>query len=160
MLILVARINIYSFSHRLTRSLLSKYSVSSNNRQYYHSESETTQSQFSDYLINLHSWKLTHRPHQPTLHWSSRFRQQFEIGDEEEQLSVDWDSWFQQHQSSTLILLSQQNHNLSSQDQLPCVNLIQLTSMPKRSRESSSSTNISNKHEKYIHRKFSFVFKF
>ncbi len=157
MLTLVARINIYSSSQRLTRSLLFSTSTSSNIPQYYHSESQTTQPQFSHYLVSLHSWKLTHQPREPNLHWNSRFRhqqhqQQIET-EEQDQSSENWDLWFQQHQSPSLLPFSQRNNSFS-QDQLYFLDLPPSTSMPKRSRESSSSINISNKREKYSHCKF------
>jgi hypothetical protein len=98
MLTLVARINIYSSSQRLTRSLLFHSSISSNIRQYHHSEGQSTQPQFSHYLVSLHSWKLTHQPREPSLHWNSRFRPQQQIEVEEhDQPSENWDLWFQQH---------------------------------------------------------------
>ncbi|CAF1211818.1 unnamed protein product [Rotaria sordida] len=122
------------------------FSISSNIRQYRYIESQTPHSPSSHYIINLHSWKLTHQPREPTLHWSSRFRQQqqqqFETEEQEEnQSSENWDSWFQQHQSSLLLPFSQH--------QLYFLDHSRLTSMPKRPRESSSPIHISNKREKY-----------
>jgi len=157
MLTLVARINIYSSSQRLTRSLLFSTSTSSNIRQYHHSESQTTEPQFSHYIVGLHSWKLTHQPREPNLHWNSRFRQQKHQQqtetEEQDQSSENWDLWFQQHQSPSILPFSQRNNSFS-QDQLYFLDLPQSISMPKRPRESSSSINISNKREKYSHCKF------
>ncbi len=153
MLTLVARINLYSSSQRLTRSLL----ISSSTRQYRHSESQTTQPQFSHYLVSLHSWKLTHQPREPSLHWSPRFRQQQQLieVEEQDQPSENWDLWFQQHQSPSLLPFSQRN-NFFSQDQLYFLDLPSSPTMPKRPAGSSSSLNIPNKREKYSHRKFFF----
>ena len=97
MLTFIARINIYPSSQRLTRSLLFKSSIPSSTRQYHHSED---QPQFSQFLVSLHSWKLTHQPREPNLQWNSRFRPQQQIKVEEhDQPSENWDLWFQQHQS-------------------------------------------------------------
>ncbi len=149
MLTLVARINIYSSSQRLTRSLLFHSSISSNIRQYHHSEGQSTQPQFSHYLVSLHSWKLTHQPREPSLHWNSRFRPQQQIEVEEhDQPSENWDLWFQQHQSPPLLPFSQRNNSFS-QDQLYFLDYPYSTSMPKRTRESSSSIDRSNKRERY-----------
>ncbi|CAF3551455.1 unnamed protein product [Rotaria sp. Silwood2] len=152
MLTSVARINIYFSSQRITRYLLSNFSISSNTQQYRYIESQTAHSQSSNYIVNLHSWKLTHQPREPTLHWNPRFRQQqqqFETEEQEDNRSSEnWDSWFQQHQSPSLLPFSQRN-NLFSQHQLYFLDHPHLTSMPKRPRESSSPINISNKREKY-----------
>jgi len=158
MLTLVARINIYSSSQRLTRLLLFNSSTSSNIRQYHHSESQTTQPQFSHYLVSLHSWKLTHQPREPSLHWNPRFRpqqqlQQIETEEREDQSIENWDLWFQQHQSPSLLPFSQRNNSLS-QDQIYFLDLPHSTSMSKRPRESTSSIDISNKREKYSPCKF------
>ena len=155
MLTLVARTNIYSSSQRLTRSLLSSSYIPSNTRQYFHSERQIASSQFSHYLVNFQSWKLTHQPHEPNLHWNPRFRQQqqeIEI-EEQDQSSENWDLWFQQHQSPSLLPFSQRN-NLFSQDQIYFLDLPDSVSMSKRPRESSSSLEISNKREKYSDCKF------
>jgi hypothetical protein len=163
MLTSVARINIYSSSQRLTRSLLSSNSIPSNPHQYYHSENQTTQPQTNHYLINHHSWKLTHQPREPSLHWNPRFRQQqfqAEEKDEEDQSSDNWDSWFQQHQSPSLLPFSQRN-NLFSKNQVYFLDLPHCTTMPKRSRDWQSPNEIPNKREKYSHCKFlniSFLF--
>ncbi|CAF0732824.1 unnamed protein product [Adineta steineri] len=148
----VARINIYSSSQRLTRYLIPSFSISSNNRQYYSIENQTTPPHITHYLINLHSWKLTHQPREPSLHWNPRFRQQQIQTEqqEEEQLSENWDSWFQQQTTPKLRPFSQRN-NLLSENQLYFLDSSHLTSMPKRSREYESHTEISNKREKYSH---------
>jgi hypothetical protein len=154
MLTLATRINIYSSSQRLTRSLLSSSSTLSNTRQYHSGESQT---EFSHYLINLHSWKLTHQPYEPNLHWNPRFRQQQQkIEIEEDQSTENWDSWFQQPPAPPLIPFSQRN-NLFSQDQLYFLDPSHYTPMPKRRRESQTPSPFieqPNKREKYHHCKF------
>jgi hypothetical protein len=152
MLTSVARINIYSSSKRLTRSLLFNSSIPFNTHQYYHSEN---QPQLSHYLVSFQSWKLTHQPHEPNLHWNSRFRQQQQIEtDESDQSSENWDLWFQQHQRPSLLPFSQRN-NLFSQDQLYFLDQPDPTPMSKRPRESPSSIEIPNKRERYSDCKFS-----
>lgn len=158
MFTLVTRINIYSSSQRLTRLSLFNTSIPSNIRQYHYSEKQTTQPQFSHYLVSLHSWKLTHQPREPSLHWNPRFRQQqqqqLQIETEEQnQSSENWDLWFQQHQTLSILPFSQQN-NLFSEDKLYFLDFPHSTTMPKRQRESSSPLNISNKREKNSHCKF------
>ncbi len=163
MLTLIARINICFSSQRLTHSLLFNTSISSITRQYHYSESQTTQPHFTHYFVNLHSWKLTHQPHEPRLHWNPRFRQQQQQQlietEEQDQSSENWDLWFQQYQSLSLLPFSQQN-NFLSQDKLYFLDLPHSTSMPKRPRESSSSIDISNKREKYSHCKFFYIIYF
>ena len=158
MLTLVARTYIHSSSQHFTRCLFFNYplSSSSNTRQYHHNQNQSTQPQFSHYLINLQSWKLTHQPHEPTLHWNPRFRQHQQVETDEQVPSSDyWDSWFEQHQSPSLLPFSQRN-NFISTDQVYFLDFPHSTSMPKRPRESSSSIDKSNKREKYSHCKFPF----
>ena len=152
MLTLVARINIYSASQRLTRPLLISASIPSPTRQSHHSTSQGTQPPFGHYLFNVHSWKLTHQPREPSLHWNSRFRQQQQLTEteEQEQSTEDWDLWFQQQQSPSLLPFSQRNNSFST-DKVYFLDLPQVTSMPKRSRESSSIIEIPTKREKYSH---------
>ncbi|CAF1488521.1 unnamed protein product, partial [Rotaria sordida] len=92
-------------------------------RHYYHSQNQLPQPQLSHYLINLHSWKLTHQPHEPTLHWNYRFRQQ-------QHLQID----------------------LEEEDQsIYCPKILNFPLMSKRRREFSPSLEISNKREKSSH---------
>ncbi|CAF1465331.1 unnamed protein product [Rotaria magnacalcarata] len=150
MLILVARINFYFSSQHLTRSLLSNICISSNTREYHNDVSQNIGSQLNQYIINLHSLKLTHQPREPTLHWNPRFRQQHHLDIEkrvEDHSSENWDSWFQPQQSPSLFSYSQRTNTLS-EHQLYFLDNPNFTSMHKRSRESSSSINISNKRKK------------
>ena len=142
MFTLIARINIYSSSQRITRLLLFNPSTSFNTHQYFHSESH---SQFNHYLVNLHAWKLTHQPHEPTLHWNPRFRQQeqqqqFAI-EEQDQSSENWDLWFHQYQSPSLLPFSQ--------DKVYFLDLPHSTTMPKRPSTPSPTVDISYKRKKY-----------
>lgn len=146
MLTLATKITAYCPSHRITHFLLYTFTIPSNNRYYHYSSSSTTQSQFSNPIVSFHSWKLTHQPREPTLHWNLRFRQQqnFDTEEQEEkdQSSENWDSWFQQQQQLPSLLSFSRN-------QLSFFDPAQHTSMPKRQTESSSSPNISIKRKKY-----------
>ncbi|CAF3404623.1 unnamed protein product, partial [Rotaria sp. Silwood2] len=108
-------------------------------------QNQLPQPQLSHYLINLHSWKLTHQPHEPTLHWNYRFRQQqhLEIDLEEDQSSEYWDWWFEQNQSTILLPFSE--------NQVYCPKILNFPSISKRQREFSLSLEISNKREKSSH---------
>jgi hypothetical protein len=150
----VARINIYSSPYRLARCLLSNSSFPPNTRRLHQSDHPRAQPQIIHYLVNFHSWRLTHQPREPTLHWNTRFREQnvrTEV-EEEEQSSENWDLWFQQQQSSPLVPYSER-HNSFSPDQVYFLDQARSVTMPKRSRESYSPVEIPHKREKYSPRK-------
>lgn len=152
MLTLIIRHNLHFSSQRIPRILLPNIPTSSRHRQYNYNPSVNLDSKVTQYLVSLHSWKLTHKPREPTLHWNPRFRQQqqqqlFETTEKEEHLSIEqWDSWFEQKPS---INLNCPKDNLIVEDQLYFLNNLNITSMPKRSRESSVSIDKPNKREKY-----------
>ena len=153
MLTLAARSHIHPSSHRLICSLLFKPSVSPNPRQYYHREQPTSQTDLNQIVIGLYSSRLTHQPHEPTLHWNSRFRpqnQSIEI-EEHDQSSINWDSWIQ-HQSPRILPFSQRDNSFSD-DQLYFLDFPLSTTMPKRSREHTSTVDLPNKREKHTPRK-------
>ncbi|UJR28821.1 hypothetical protein I4U23_010045 [Adineta vaga] len=108
------------------------------------------QSPITYFLINLYSWKLTHQPREPRLHWSSRFRQSKLKTEEveDDQTSENWDSWFEQHQALPLLPFSQQTNSLSI-DRIYFLDQSQTISMPKRSRDLQSPVEIPHKRERY-----------
>lgn len=145
-----------SSPHYLTRYLLSYASSLPNTRQFHSNENKPNESYLTHFLINLHSWKLTHQPREPRLHWSSRFRQpKVQTEDtENDQSSEYWDSWFKQHQSPSLLPLSQQASSLSL-DRIYFLDQSQTISMPKRSRDlQSPEIEIPRKRDKYSQCKF------
>lgn len=144
MLAFTARSHIYISPHRLTRSLLSSSLSLSNIRQY----NQTGQPQWKDVAINAHSWKLTHQPREPKLHWSSRFRlqsdqKQFDLNDDS--TTENWDSWFE---TPSLLPLSQRTNSFLS-DQVYFLGSFSSISMTKRLRDSSTSIEVPHKREKY-----------
>ena len=147
MLTLLSKIHIHPSSQCLTRPLVISLNILPSVRQFHQSVNQ--------YLFNLHTWKLTHQPREPTLHWNPRFRQQqqqqqLQIDTEEtNQSNENWDSWFEKHQSPTLLPFPSQI-NLLSENKIYFLNTPSTGLMPKRSIESSSNLDISHKREKYV----------
>lgn len=164
MLTLAARIHNYSSSHRLICSLLFKPSTSPTTRQYYHRENQSNQGDFNHFLVSLYSWRLIHQPHEPTLHWNSRFRPQqqqqpIEL-EEQDQPNINWDLWIQQQKQSSRLVPFSQRDNSFSEDQLYFLDPPSSIPMPKRSREHTSIVDLPNKREKYSPCKYSFSVDF
>ena len=147
MLAFAARSHIYFSPHRLTRSLLSS-SLSLSSIRLFNS---TAQPQWKDLAIIGHSWKLTHQPREPKLHWNSRFRSQPEQSQfdlEEDSSAENWDLWFQQFEKPSLLPLSQRS-NSCSPDQLYFLDSSASISMSKRLRDASPSIEVPHKRERY-----------
>lgn len=155
----VARAHIYSTPHRLARCLLSQPSLAHNSRELRRSDHRAARPQITHYLVSLHTWKLTHQPREPIRHWNTRFREQNAPLDAEQDEAVDqtgenWDLWFQQNQSSTLLPFSQRNNSFLP-DQVYFLDQLSSLPMPKRVHESSSSSpvEVPHKRERYSPRK-------
>lgn len=104
---------IYSSSSRLGRFLRPHSSVSSSFRHYN-----------EQFLVSLHSWKLTHQPREPTLHWNPRFRTSQPVDAENDSSTENWDLWFDKEKQKTHSFLFDQSYLFEF-------------SMPKRRRDSS-----------------------
>lgn len=88
------------------------------------------------FVFSLHTWKLTHRPREPTLHWNPRFRISKSNQTENDLSTENWDSWFDKEKQKTNSFLDDQVYLL----EFP---------MPKRQRDSSPSIE---PHRKKAHR--------
>ena len=148
MLTLAARVHISPSKH-LTRTLLALSPHPSSTRQYNDKidvdHSASTQAKHS--IFQLFSWKLTHQPHEPTLHCNPRFRsrEQRPQFDADPTPSIEnWDLWFQQSSSSSQA--SPLSPELLYAFHLP-------SPMSKRARESPTPEK-SHKRERYDPGKF------
>lgn len=147
MFTLAVRIPNYTSSHRLIYSLLFKTSTFPVTRQYYHRENPRD---LNPFLVSIYSCRLTHQPHEPTLHWNSRFRPQQQIElEEQDQPKINWDLWIQQQKQSPRLVPFSQRDNSYSEDRLYFLDFPSSIPMPKRSREQTSIVDLPNKREKY-----------
>jgi hypothetical protein len=160
MFALKTRIHTYSSVHRITRFLLASSISSSNSIFRYFQLTETSEEHVKHLPVNVYLWKLTHQPHEPKLHWNSRFRLQqqhqqtvhaFIVDDDS--FADDWDSWIEDNQLRVHSPSNRESDSLLLNYEYSPV-LPSLMSMPKRAPDASLSFSLpakSGKHDTYDH---------